>query len=207
MAEIIENKMEHHHNVPSMAKANAGLTLGIIGTALGALNSMGNGNGGGLLSGLFGNSNCNVGNCSKIAGITNEELYIERSQAAEYLATTKQYYEGMIQTNKNITDAFFDSYKRDVDNSFMLYKSQRDSDDALARKIDEVDKKVDIMAAIRPYQDALINAKIDNVASNANFNLEKRTCKMITGQLVLPSTPTITGYGSYYPCQPTTPTT
>ena len=177
----------------------------IIGTALGALNGLGNGNG--LLSGLFGGNNCNVGNCSKIAGVTNEELYIERSQAAEYLATTKQYYEGMIQTNKNITDAFFDSYKRDVDNSFMLYKSQRDADDVLARKIDEVDKKVDMMAAIRPYQDALINAKIDNVADHANFNLEKRTCKMITGQLVLPSTPTVTGYGSYYPCQPTTTTT
>ena len=27
MAEIIENKMDHH-DVPSMAKANAGLTLG-----------------------------------------------------------------------------------------------------------------------------------------------------------------------------------
>ena len=204
MAEIIENKM--NHEIPSMGKANAGLTLGIIGTALGALNSLGNGNGGGLLSGLFGNSNCNVGSCSKIAGITNEELYIERSQAAEYLATTKQYYEGIMQTNKNITDAFFDSYKRDVDNSFMLYKSQRDADDILAKKIDEVDKKVDVMAAIRPYQDALINAKIDNVAANANFNLEKRTCKMISGQLVLPSTPTVTGYGSYYPCQPTTTT-
>ena len=203
MAEIIENKMEHH-NVPSMAKANAGLTLGIIGTALGALNSLGNGNGNGLLGGLFGNG-C-TGPCSKNAGITNEELYIERSQAAEYLATTKQYYEGMMQTNKAIGDAFFDSYKRDVDNSFMLYKSQRDADDVLARKIDEVDKKVDIMAAIRPYQDALINSKIETVAANANFNLEKRTCKMITGQLVLPSTPTITGYGSYYPCQPTTPT-
>ena len=172
----------------------------IIGTALGALNGLGNGNG--LLSGLLGGG-C-AGPCSKNAGITNEELYIERSQAAEYLATTKQYYEGMIQTNKAITDAFFDSYKRDVDNSFMLYKSQRDSDDVLARKIDEVDKKVDIMAAIRPYQDALINCKIDNVAANANFNLEKRTCKMITGQLVLPSTPTVTGYGSYYPCQPVT---
>jgi hypothetical protein len=178
----------------------------IIGTALGALNTLGNPNGGGLLSSLFGGGN-NVGSCSKIAGITNEELYIERSQAAEYLATTKQYYEGMMQTNKAICDAFFESYKRDVDNSFMLYKSQRDSDDILAKRIDEVDKKVDIMAAIRPYQDALINAKIDNVASNANFNLEKRTCKMITGQLVLPSTPTITGYGSYYPCQPTTTTT
>ena len=176
----------------------------IIGTALGALNTLGNGNGSGLLSGLFGGC---AGSCSKIAGITNEELYIERSQAAEYLATTKQYYEGLMQTNKHITDAFFDSYKRDVDNSFMLYKSQRDADDVLAKKIDEVDKKVDVMAAIRPYQDALINAKIDNVAANANFNLEKRTCKMISGQLVLPSTPTITGYGSYYPCQPTTPTT
>ena len=95
----------------------------------------------------------------------------------EYLATTKQYYEGLMQTNKHITDAFFDSYKRDVDNSFMLYKSQRDADDVLAKRIDEVDKKVDVMAAIRPYQDALINAKIDNVAANANFNLEKRTCK------------------------------
>ena len=200
MAEVIENKT---HEIPSMGKANAGLTLGIIGTALGALNGLGNGNGGGLLSGLFGGC---TGNCSKIAGITNEELYIERSQAAEYLATTKQYYEGLMQTNKSITDAFFDSYKRDVDNSFMLYKSQRDADDVLARRIDEVDKKVDVMAAIRPYQDALINAKIDTVAANANYNLEKRTCKMISGQLVLPSTPTITGYGSYYPCQPTTPT-
>lgn len=174
----------------------------IIGTALGALNGMCSGNG--LLSGLFGCGS--TGSCSKNAGITNEELFIERSQAAEYLATTKQYYEGMMQTNKSITDAFFESYKRDVDNSFMLYKSQRDADDVLAKKIDEVDKKVDVMAAIRPYQDALINAKIDNVAANANFNLEKRTCKMITGQLVLPSTPTVTGYGSYFPCQPVTPT-
>ena len=193
MAEIIENKMDHH-DVPSMAKANAGLTLGIIGTALGALNGMGNGSG--LLSGLFGGG---CGSCSKNAGITNEELYIERSQAAEYLATTKQYYEGMIQTNKSITDAFFDSYKRDVDNSFMLYKSQRDADDVLAKRIDEVDKKVDVMAAVRPYQDALINAKIDNVAQNADFNLFKRTCRMLQGELVLPDT-SVSGFPSYSSC-------
>ena len=172
----------------------------IIGTALGALNGLGNGNG--LLGGLLGGCE---GPCSKNAGITNEELYIERSQAAEHLATTKQYYEGLIQTNKSITDAFFDSYKRDVDNSFMLYKSQRDSDDVLARKIDEVDKKVDIMAAIRPYQDALINCKIDNVAQVSDFNLARRTCRMIQGELVLPSTPTVTGYASYSPCACGTP--
>ena len=175
----------------------------IIGTALGALNSLGNGNG--LLGGLFCGGS---GSCSKNSGITNEELYIERTQASEYLATTKQYYEGMIQNNKAITDAFFDSYKRDVDNSFSLYKSQRDSDDILSKRIDEVDKKVDIMAAIRPYQDALIDKKIDNTALMAQYNLDKRTCRMITGQLVLPSTPTITGYGSYYPwCIQNTPDT
>ena len=28
MAEIIENKMSHDHEIPSMGKANAGLTLG-----------------------------------------------------------------------------------------------------------------------------------------------------------------------------------
>ena len=67
-------------------------------------------------------------------------------------------------------------------------------------KINEVDKKVDMMAAVRPYQDALINCKIDNVALVSDFNLARRTCRMITGELVLPSTPTVTGYASYNPC-------
>jgi hypothetical protein len=57
-----------------------------------------------------------------------------------------------------------------------------------------------MMAAIRPYQDALINAKIDNVALVGDFNLARRTCRMISGEVVLPSTPVITGYGSYSPC-------
>ena len=33
-----------------------------------------------------------------------------------------------------------------------------------------------------------------------DFNLAKRTCKMIQGELVLPSTPTVTGYPSYNAC-------
>jgi hypothetical protein len=88
-----------------------------------------------------------------------------------------------------------------------LYKGQRDDKDALIAKINDVEKKVDVMAAIRPYQDALINAKIDNVALVGDFNLARRTCRMITGELVLPSTPTVTGYPSYTPCQPIAPQT
>jgi hypothetical protein len=61
---------------------------------------------------------------------------------------------------------------------------------------------LDVMSAIRPYQDALINAKIDNVAMVGDFNLARRTCRMIQGELVLPSTPTVTGYASYSPCNP-----
>jgi hypothetical protein len=84
-----------------------------------------------------------------------------------------------------------------------LYKGQRDDKDALIAKINDVEKKVDVMSAIRPYQDALINAKIDNVALVGDFNLARRTCRMIAGELVLPSTPTVTGYPSFTPCQPT----
>ena len=161
----------------------------------------------GLLGNIFGGNNSSNCNCPspQMVAISAEEQYLERKQCADNLNTTKQYYQGVIDFNKTLTDSFFAAYERDVKNSFDLYKLSRDNKDELSRRIDEVDKKVDVMAAIRPYQDALINAKIDTVAANANFNLEKRTCKMISGQLVLPSTPTVTGYGSYFPCQPTTP--
>ena len=56
------------------------------------------------------------------------------------------------------------------------------------------------MQAIRPYQDALINAKIDNNALVADYNLSRRTCRMIEGQLVLPNSPEVTGYTSYNTC-------
>lgn len=195
MAEIIESTQNH---VPSNAKTNAALTLGIIGTALSALNA-----GGGILGMMNGGVTPKTNNttCGGQTGMTNEELYLERKQCQNYIDITKQYYEGKLDNQERLTNAFFDAYKRDIDNSFALYKSQRDSDDALSKRIDEVDKKVDIMAAIRPYQDALINAKIDNNALVADYNLSKRTCRMITGQLVLPSDPTVTGYGSYNTCQ------
>lgn len=38
------------------------------------------------------------------------------------------------------------------------------------------------------------------VAEHADFNLWRRTCRMISGEVVLPNTPTVTGYVSYNPC-------
>ena len=212
MAEVMEGT-----KIPSNGKVNAALTTGIIGTSLSGLMALGGtGIGKNLLSGLTGcNNNCNsTPNC----GVPQGDLYNERKEQEDYVALTKQYYESQIATQKAIDKNFFDLYKMNVDtsfglyknhvdDSFKLYKGQRDQADAIFAKIADVEKKVDVMAAIRPYQDALINAKIDNVALVGDFNLARRTCRMITGELVLPSTPTVTGYASYCCCSNPAPTT
>ena len=192
MAEVMEGTCMHD-KYASKAKGNAGLTLGIIGTSLAGLMALGNGGIGSLLGG---------GTTPNCPGVPPGELFNERKEQSEFVELTKQYYEAQIATNAKIDKSFFDLYKFNVDNSFGLYKGQRDQADAIFAKIADVEKKVDIMSAVRPYQDALINAKIDNVAMVGDFNLARRTCRMIQGELVLPSTPTVTGYASYSPCNP-----
>lgn len=59
---------------------------------------------------------------------------------------------------------------------------------------------IGVLKATRPYQDALIQCDIRRVAEHADFNLWRRTCRMISGEVVLPNTPTVTGYASYNPC-------
>ena len=209
MAEVMEGTCKHEY--ASKAKANAGLTTGIIGTSLAGLMALGAIGKGGL-GGILG------GNPDPCSGVPHGELYNERKEQSDFVELTKQYYEAQIATNAKIDKNFFDLYKMNVDtswglyknhvdDSFALYKGQRVQKDDIMSKVNEVERKIDMMAAIRPYQDALINAKIDNVAANANFNLEKRTCKMLNCQLVLPSTPTVTGYPSYSPCNPVATTT
>ena len=209
MAEVMEkmeNTCHHEKHYASNAKANAGLTTGIIGTSLAGLLALGALGKGGLFN--FGGGN----NCPN-PGVPQGDLYNERKETQDYIELTKKYYENEIATNAKIDKNFFDLYKFNVDNSFGLYKNQvensfnlykgqRDQADVLMAKIADVEKKVDIMGAVRPYQDALINAKIDNVALVGDYNLSRRTCKMIQGELVLPSTPTVTGYPSYSPCNP-----
>ena len=208
MAEVMNTGMEyqhpHHEKLATNAKANAGLTTGIIGTSLAGILALK----GGLFNGLLGGGS-NSGEC----GVPCGERYNERKEQEDYVALTKQFYEGVIASQASSNQKFFDLYKLNVDSSFglyknhvddsfALYKNQRDNKDELIAKINEVDKKVDMMAAVRPYQDALINCKIDNVALVSDFNLARRTCRMIQGELVLPSTPTVTGYASYNPCNP-----
>lgn len=87
----------------------------IIGTALSAINGAG-----GIFS-LMGGKGSNT-SCGAQAGITNEELYLERSQCQNYLDTTKRYYEGKIEETDKMNTAFFRLYKNDVDMHFLFIR-------------------------------------------------------------------------------------
>jgi hypothetical protein len=106
---------------------------------------------------------------------------------------------------KSQVDADFGLYKStrdgfDILNSkhnadaFALYKSQRDSDDAIRKELSDLKAQVAVNTAIRPYQDKLIQCEIDKAFTAGINYTDRKTCNVLYGQLVLPSTPTITGY-------------
>lgn len=85
------------------------------------------------------------------------------------------------------------SAKHNAD-AFSLYKSQRDSDDAIMKELSDLKAQVAINAAIRPYQDKLIQCEIDKAFTAGINYTDRKTCNVIYGQVVLPNEPTVTGY-------------
>lgn len=237
---VVEKKVYEEgkgHEYASKATGNAGLTLGIIGTALGAGSWLfGNNNRsifGSLGNGMPDNVNINTyggmtasntaptalevmqKECSdEVKLLTNmftlklntqQQMYDQRNtDVNEKFSMWKGFVDALDAENRRSIGAEFGLYKsqRDADDNlrnamveqeFSLYKSQRDGFDALnekyAAKFNELDKEVAILKAIRPYQDKLLMDYTD-----------KKTCTCIRGQLVLPNTPVVNGYGSYSGC-------
>lgn len=85
--------------------------------------------------------------------------------------------------------------------AFELYKTDRDGFDILNNKICKLEAQAAAAAAVAPYQNALIKAEIEKSHMLSDFELFKRTCKMMTGEVVLPVTPTVTGIASIQNCQ------
>lgn len=156
-----------------------------------------------------GNSNLNeeeMEELVKTLSVLNKGVKrISKAYACEHIlhcspATFDNYVRAGIIPNQ-INAEMFGIYKSQVDADFGLYKSTRDSFDITNARVGELEKQVAVLIATRPYQDALIQSDIRRVAEHADFNLFRRTCRMITGELVLPNTPTVTGYPSYNPCR------
>lgn len=242
--EIIEKQVEKVKEVPTdgyygygygrrdvNGKANAGLTLGIIGTALGAWALFGNRRSSGLLglagSGM-GGSNININGLETGLGAANGVTSPSAFQAWEKscedtLALQKGLYDwALVQQSQRFADRqtlnseLFNVWKGQIDadfglykstrdsfdvitakqnqDAFNLYKSQRDADDNIRKELSDLKAQVAINAAVRPYQDKLIQCEIDKAFTAGINYTDRKTCKAIYGEVCLPNTPTVTGY-------------
>lgn len=195
-------------------KANAGLTLGIIGTVLGGAALARQGGIGGILNGggaaaPGGSVTYNVASpatctptlfakeCDDILNVTKGmyDLYIAgMSNAAKAREIDVAEKFGLYVNNRDNIDRV---NGRINDELFSLYKYTRDKDDETNAKIYDLAQQVAINTAVRPYQDALLQTQITNAFKEAINYVDRKTCKMVTGVTVIPTTPTISGYGSY----------
>lgn len=213
-------------------RANAGLTLGIIGTVLGAA-ALWNRNGGGGIGNLLGGTsgggsptNVNINGGFGVGRTAPTTFDVYEHECADVLALTNTIWGQKVNTlemmagqrNTDIAEKFglyqsqitadFGLYKDNRDNIdrvnnhindelFSQYKYTRDKDDEIKAELSALKAEVAKNSAVRPYQDKLIQCEIEKAYSAAINYIDRKTCKMITGVTVIPSTPTITGYGSY----------
>lgn len=197
-------------------KANAGLTLGIIGTVLGGAAIARQGGIGGILGGGAPASNGSVTynvsspatctptlfakECDDILSVTKGmyDLYIAgMSNAAKAREIDVAEKFGLYVNNRDNIDAVSNRLNSEL---FSLYKYTRDKDDETNAKINEIASAVAVNSAVRPYQDKLIQCKIDEVYTALVNYVDRKTCRLIPGRLVLPSTPTVTGYSADCTC-------
>ena len=211
-AKVVEKKIyeegKKHDDYASKATGNAGLTLGIIGTALGAGAWLLGGNNRSVFGSLGGgnmpeNVNINAYGANASSNQPTALQVMEKECADEVklltdmfglkLDTSNKFY-AMRETDiaekfsmyKGGVEAINAENRRAMQAEFGLYKNQRDNYDNLQAKFCELDKKVAVMEALTPYKEKLMMAYVN-----------EKTCDCIHGQLVLPSTPVVSGYGSY----------
>lgn len=191
------------------SKANAGLTLGIIGTALGAWTLFGNSgrSGFGLRQPELGSANININGMGEGRSSSPTVFETWNKECVDNLNLQKGLYEWAI-ANQNqrfedrstVESELFRLYNSQITSDFSLYRSQRDSNDSLRQEINDLKTQVAINSAVRPYQDKLIQCEIDKAFTAGINYVDKKTCNVLYGQVVLPSKPQVSGYPGIEPC-------
>lgn len=195
----------------SRGVAGAGLGLGIAGTALGLLALSKNGG-----FNLFGNA-ANVPenvNINTIGGGAHgfgapSTFQVWEKTCEDALASQKALYDfALLNQSQRFSDRqtldqeLFGIYKSQIDadfglykssrdsfdavtakqnaDAFALYKSQRDADDALAARISALETKQAVNDAIDPWRAKVLDMKINGVVANAQAGIaleaERRCC-------------------------------
>ena len=228
-AKVVEKKIYEDGKKEYASKGLAGtaLGIGIGGLALALLNGNGRGVFGSLGNGMPDNVNINTYGGMTASNTAPTALEVMEKECADEvklltdmfgmkLDTANKFYamretdiaekfsmykganDAINAENRRAMQAEFGLYKSQIDADFGLYKNQKDQYDALQAKYSDLDKKVAVMEALTPYKEKLMMAYVN-----------EKTCNCLRGQLVLPSTPVVSGYGSYG-CNctaPSTPTT
>ena len=120
----------------------------------------------------------------------NSELFgVYKSQIDADFGLYKSQRDANDFTNSRITNEIFN-----------LYKETRDKDDEIKKELCDLKAMVAINSAVRPYQDKLIQCEIDKAFTAGINYTDKKTCNVLYGQVVLPSTPTVTGYAGANRC-------
>lgn len=214
-AKVVEKKIYEDGKKEYASKGLAGtaLGIGIGGLALALLN----GNGRGVFGSLGGsnmpeNVNINAHGANASSNQPTALQVMEKECADEVklltdmfglkLDTANKFY-AMRETDiaekfglyKSQVDAINAENRRAIDAEFGLYKASRDQNDATNAKMAALETKIAVMEALTPYKEKLMMAYVN-----------EKTCNCLRGQLVLPSTPVISGYGSYC-CNGTAPST
>lgn len=216
-AKVVEKKIYEDGKKEYASKGLAGtaLGIGIGGLALALLNGNGRGVFGSLGNGMPDNVNINTyggmtaSNTAPTAlevmekecadevklltdmfglklDTANKFYAMRETDVAEKFGLYKSQVDAINAENRRAMQAEFGLYKSQIDADFGLYKNQRDQYNALQAKYCDLDKKVAVMEALTPYKEKLMMAYVN-----------EKTCNCLRGQLVLPSTPVISGYGSY----------
>lgn len=126
--------------------AIGGLVTGIIGSALG----LGNSDGDGLLSGLFGGNK----DCSRDG---RPSVYtLQAKECEDNLSLTRALYENRLRDIQELNDF----REKDVQEKFCLYQNDNNNYNKLLERIIKLEQNEAVMAAVEPYRMKIINDKI-----------------------------------------------
>lgn len=182
MEKIVEKKIYEEGHKKNYATKGEALGVGIPGLVFGAAAFAKQMFGGGF--NLFGGGTT--------PGDAPTAFDAWKKECADAVALTNEIWGSKLSTMQTMAQ----TREVDVREKFGLYKTQRDLYDVLneryAQKFNDLDKKVAVLEATRPYQDKLIQCEIDRAFGTAVNYTDKKTCRAIYGVVGLPSTPTVT---------------
>ena len=174
-------------------KANAGLTLGIIGTTLGALALFGNRRSAGSGSGAPTAFQAWEKSCEDtlaLQGGLYQWALTQQNQRFEDRERLNSELFGVYIDGRNRTDTLIEKNNTD---HFNLYKYTRDANDDIRKELSDLKAELAVTKAIRPYQDKLIQCEMEKMFTAGINYTDRKICNVIYGVVTLPNEPTVTG--------------